>query len=196
MSNQKYADRLEGYIQVNDRITAFHQAYPEGSLQTEIIEMSDTKVVVKAFAFRTPDDVRPGIGHAALAIPGLTPYTRGSELENAETSAWGRALAALGFEIRRSIASVEEISSKKGEEPASQEVSEPRPFNLNIAQVQLVNKSFKAANENGQQAMKGYLKARGYTSRQDFFERGNDVDFNGLVDEFNLLEQELVESAS
>ena len=98
------------YIQVNERLIAFREKYPEGCVQAEIIEFSETRVTMRALAYRTPDDPRPGIGHSSLGIPGATPYTRGSELENCETSAWGRALAALGFEVRRAIASAEEVA--------------------------------------------------------------------------------------
>jgi hypothetical protein len=106
----------EDYIQVNERIIAFKEEFPEGSLQSELVELSEDQVVVKAYAYRTPDDQRPGIGHSGLRIPGATPYTRGSELENAETSAWGRALAALGFEVKRGIASREEVDMKSNGE--------------------------------------------------------------------------------
>jgi hypothetical protein len=83
-------------------------------------------VVVKAYAYRTPDDPRPGIGHSSLTIPGATPYTRGSELENAETSAWGRALAALGFEVKKAIASADEVRSKRiDEKVAAANVAHP-----------------------------------------------------------------------
>ena len=107
-----YDDRLKDYIQVNERVILFYEKYPHGSIQSEIVEIGEKRVVVKAMAFRTPDDARPGIGHSMLASPGTTPYTRGSEVENAETSAWGRALAALGFEVKRSIASRDEIENK------------------------------------------------------------------------------------
>ncbi len=102
----------EDYIQVNERIIAFRNQYPDGSLQSEIVELSEKRVVIRATAYRTPFDTRPGIGHSALDIPGATQFTRGSELENAETSAWGRALAALGFEVKRGIASQDEINVK------------------------------------------------------------------------------------
>ena len=42
-----------------------------------------------------------------------TPYTRNSEIENAETSAWGRAIAACGIEVRRGIASADEVRNKE-----------------------------------------------------------------------------------
>ena len=106
---------MDDYVGVNERILAFKEKYPEGVLQSEILTLTDKLVVVKGHAYKTPDDSRPGIGHSSLAIPGATPYTRGSELENAETSAWGRALAALGFEVKRSVASRNEVESKQSE---------------------------------------------------------------------------------
>lgn len=111
----------DDYITVAERIVAFVAKYPDGSLQTDIIEMTPERVTVRAMAYRTPDDPRPGIGHSWLAIPGRTNFTRGSELENAESSAWGRAIAALGFEVRKGIATAEEVRNKAGEsrtEPA------------------------------------------------------------------------------
>ena len=108
MSNFDMSD----YVPVNERVDAFYAKHPEGSIQSEIVELTTSRVTVKAYAFRTPDDVRPGIGHSSLEIPGATPYTRGSEIENAETSAWGRAIAALGFEVKRGIASHEEVRNK------------------------------------------------------------------------------------
>jgi hypothetical protein len=106
-------DIMKDYVPVNERIGAFLAKHPEGSLQSELIELSETRVVMRAYAYRTPDDHRPGIGYSSLEIPGRTPYTRGSEVENAETSAWGRAIAALGFEVKRGIASAEEVRNKQ-----------------------------------------------------------------------------------
>lgn len=109
---------MADYVPVNERIDQFYRAHPEGSIQSEIIELAASRVTVKAMAYRTPDDPRPGIGHSSLDIPGSTPYTRGSEIENAETSAWGRAIAALGFEVKRGIASAEEVRNKTPQAPA------------------------------------------------------------------------------
>jgi len=115
------------YIQVHERIDAFMLRYPEGSLQSELIELTEARVVIKGYAYRTPDDPRPGTGHSSLGIPGTTSFTRGSEVENCETSAWGRAIAALGFEVKRGIATAEEVENKKGEpQNGSRSVQEPR----------------------------------------------------------------------
>lgn len=108
-----FGDRMAGYVEVADRIVAFYERYPEGSLQSAIYHLDSEIVVMQAWAYRTPDDVRPGIGWSSMLIPGSTPYTKGSEIENTETSAWGRAIAALGFEVRRGVASRDEISNKQ-----------------------------------------------------------------------------------
>ncbi len=41
-----------------------------------------------AACFLTPDDPRPSIVIVQEMLPGKSPYTRGSEIMNAETSAW------------------------------------------------------------------------------------------------------------
>lgn len=106
---------LKDYVDVAQRLQDFYAKYPDGSIQSEIVEMGRDRVTVKAYAYRTADDPRPGIGHSWLGIPGMTPYTRGSELENAETSAVGRAIAMLGFAVKGGIASRQEVMNKQGE---------------------------------------------------------------------------------
>ena len=103
---------LDDYVAVNERIAQFHEKYPEGSISSSIHTLTDTLVVVQAFVFRSPTDTLPFMGHSMMKIPGATGFTKGSEVENAETSAWGRALAAAGFEVKRGIASREEVANK------------------------------------------------------------------------------------
>lgn len=107
---------MSDYVPVNERIAAFLDKHPDGCLQSEIVELTADRVTVRAYAYRSPDDPRPGIGHSSLEIPGKTTFTRGSEIENAETSAWGRAIAALGFEVKRGLASAEEVRNKQPEQ--------------------------------------------------------------------------------
>jgi hypothetical protein len=116
---------LSDYIDVASRIAAFKEAYPEGSLQSEMIHMNEKVVVFKAYAHRDREDLRPGVGHASEQIPGATPYTRGSEVMVCETSAWGRAIAALGFEVKKGIASREEVfAAQQRQVPADDRLSE------------------------------------------------------------------------
>lgn len=102
---------MSGYVDVAARIAEFNERYPEGSLQSEVTRMDDGWLCI-AMAYRTPDDARPGIGHAFEPVPGKTPYTRDSECQNAETSAWGRAIVALGFKTKH-IASAEEMRNRE-----------------------------------------------------------------------------------
>lgn len=106
---------MDDYVPVNERIEAFYKQYPEGSIQGEIVELTESRVTVRALAYRNPNDEKPGVGHSSLNIPGSTTFTKGSEVENAETSAWGRAIAALGFEVKRGVASREEVRNKQPE---------------------------------------------------------------------------------
>jgi hypothetical protein len=123
-----YDDRMSDYIEVKDRIQAFYAKYPEGSLQSEyeVVTIGDkTWVVVKSYAYRTPDDPRPGIGHAWEAYPGSTPFTRTSELMVGETSSWGRATASLGIAVSKSIASKNEV--RAAEARKTERSKEPTP---------------------------------------------------------------------
>ena len=125
-----YDDRLGNYVDVPERLKRFYEAYPTGSIQLgrpEFIEADGKQFVwAQAFAYRTPDDLRPGVGTAWELIPGRTPYTRGSELMNLETSCWGRAVAAVmpvekiatSHEIR--MAEDRRIDRTKGTQPEDQ----------------------------------------------------------------------------
>ena len=120
--SDKFDDRLGGYVEVKDRITMLYATHPDARLVTESASMTldpdgVVRVWCKALAYRTVDDPHPGVGWSYLAVPGRTPYTHGSELENAETSAWGRAIGALGIGIDKSIASAGEVRSKEAPEP-------------------------------------------------------------------------------
>ena len=79
-----------------------------------------TFVVYTAAAYRTPDDPKPGIGCAWEPFPGLTPYTRKSELQNAETSAWGRAIVAVLASESKAIASAEDVRNRSAESASEQ----------------------------------------------------------------------------
>lgn len=103
---------LSDYVQVNERIDKFYEKYPDGSIQTEIIMNENGMVIFKAYAYRDKEDTRPATGHA-MEKEGSTYINKTSHIENCETSAVGRALAMLGFEIKKSVASREEVENAK-----------------------------------------------------------------------------------
>jgi hypothetical protein len=120
---------LSGYVDVATRIALFKEKHPEGSLQPanpaepyriEVIGDGHCYIVYVAAAYRDPKDRRPGIGVAWEEFPGRTPYTKHSELQNAETSAWGRAIvAALAADTRvGGVASRDEVRNRQRSEPA------------------------------------------------------------------------------
>ena len=118
----------DDYIEVSERIQAFYTQYPEGSLQSEwsyVDRAGDTWILFKAYAYRNPTDPRPGVGHAIEQVPGATPYTRGSEWMVGETSAWGRALAALGIAVHRGIASANEVRAAQARSTTRTKPTEP-----------------------------------------------------------------------
>jgi hypothetical protein len=126
-------DFAADYIPVNERIAAFIAKYPDGSLRPlwpdepyRVLGEGETKwLVYAACAFRTPDDPAPGVGMCWEPVPGRTPFTKGSELMNAESSAWGRALAAIGIATNRSIASAEEVRSARERSGAPERPARP-----------------------------------------------------------------------
>lgn len=96
---------LDKYVQVNERIEKFWEKYSIGEILTEILHIDEKSVVVKA-TVKAGNIV--GVGHAEeFRADGYVNKT--SALENCETSAVGRALAFLGFEVQRGIASREEM---------------------------------------------------------------------------------------
>ncbi len=112
---------LGDYVEVRDRIRLFYEAFPSGSIVTEqawvSVDDDVPRVWVKALAYRAPDDPHPGVGHSWMELPGKTTYTRGSELENTETSAWGRAIGSCGIGIDKSIASANEVRGHADDGP-------------------------------------------------------------------------------
>lgn len=109
---------LESYNDVPSRIEEFRTKYPEGTLQQVDLQFLDFAdgfwVCYTAAAFRTAEDNRPGMGTAWEPVPGPTAFTRDSEVQNAETSAWGRAIIAVGAADAKKIASREEVRNRIG----------------------------------------------------------------------------------
>ena len=116
---------LKDYVEVNVRIEKFYEKYPEGSIQTEITHLDDQKVIIKAYAYRNPEDPMPATGHA-MEKEGSTYINKTSHVENCETSAVGRALAMLGFEVKKSVASREEMENAIHQQGTDNTPQKPR----------------------------------------------------------------------
>lgn len=95
------------YVMVKDRVVAFNQFCPEGSIVTEIVKNDDKSVVVKASVYPDLKEKRIFVGHSEA-------YRNAGQMgqvpvEVAETSAVGRALAMMGIGIVDGIASADEV---------------------------------------------------------------------------------------
>lgn len=97
------------YVEVNERLLYFRETFKDWSLESEVIEKTNTSIMIKAII----KDAEGRIRSTGLAeeIKGSTFINKTSYVENCETSAWGRALGALGIGIETSVASYEEIAN-------------------------------------------------------------------------------------
>lgn len=125
---------LDDYVDVAERIRIFRDRFPDGTLQPldpsepfQILEVGgQTFVVYTAVAYRSPTDTLPGIAVSWEPFPGKTPYTAGSELMNAETAAWGRAIVAALAADSKKIASLDEVRARRETQSAPHPSTEPR----------------------------------------------------------------------
>jgi len=96
------------YVEVNERIRAFRELYPNGSILTDMLTNENGVCVFKVQVIN--DGQILATGHA-YEKEGSTFINKTSYIENCETSAIGRALGILGIGIDTSIASAEEVTN-------------------------------------------------------------------------------------
>ena len=109
------------YVEVNQRILAFWELFPDGRIITEKLSDDGKRCDFKAIIY--VGDMAVATGHA-FEYQGAGMVNKTSYVENAETSAVGRALGMLGIGATESIASAEEVISaiehqERGEEPSN-----------------------------------------------------------------------------
>src|SRR3954447_7405430 len=99
------------YITVHERIEKFYAKFPQGRIITAIIEHNEETgfILMRAEVYREPDDALPAATGHAYELRSAGHVQAGSYVEVCETSSVGRALALLGFEVRRGVASREEV---------------------------------------------------------------------------------------
>lgn len=102
------------YVPVHVRIMEFHKLYPKGKIESEYESVRQTWVVKSKV---TPDCEKPDRYYTGLAqeIIGEKGVNKTSALENAETSAVGRALGMLNIGIDAGIASADEMKKVQAE---------------------------------------------------------------------------------
>lgn len=99
----------KAYVPVNERVKAFREHYPGYTVITEIISLTEDSVVMKATVYN-PDGGVEAVGHAQ-EDRNASNINKTSYVENAETSAVGRALGMFGIGIDASMASADEVAN-------------------------------------------------------------------------------------
>ena len=107
---------LSNYVDVPTRFAAALERWPELRIvenRPEVITVGDKVfIAVTVQVWRTPDDPIPAQGTAWEPIPGLTPFTKNSEMMNASTSALGRVLGFM-MSFGPKMASAEEVRNRQ-----------------------------------------------------------------------------------
>lgn len=124
------AFNMDNYVDVPTRLRLALEKYPELSIQEsppKVVSMDDGKqfLEVTTRVWRHPSDPLPVIVSCWEEYPGTTPYTRGAEQQNASTSGLGRALGMLGFGIKQSIASREDVERRQPATTTSKVITSP-----------------------------------------------------------------------
>ena len=99
------------YVAVNERIRAFRslEEFKGYKLVSEFVSMNDKECIIKASVLNEKNEtVATGLAHE---VRGSGNVNKTSHIENAETSAFGRALGNLGIGVDTSIASSDEVTN-------------------------------------------------------------------------------------
>ena len=109
---RKKAVKIKGkdYVLVSDRIIAFNERYGNGSIVTELVSAPGSQTyIIKATVVPDVDKPERKYTGYSQATVGLGQVNKIAALENAETSAVGRALGMMGIGVLDSIASADEM---------------------------------------------------------------------------------------
>ena len=110
------------YVMVNERIKELKRLYPDYSIVTEIEHLEDKMCVIKATILDAEGNPK-ATGHA-YEREGSTPINRTSFIENAETSAVGRAIGFMNIGIDTSICSAEELAIAISQQETPEQIAE------------------------------------------------------------------------
>ena len=99
----------KNYAIVAARLNAFWEVCPDGTIETEVIHFDEKCVLMKAAVYDEKEHLL-GTGHAEEEKE-ASRINSTSYVENCETSAIGRALAAAGFGSEENMSSAEELTN-------------------------------------------------------------------------------------
>lgn len=115
---------LDEYTTVRERIIEFWKRYPNGRIETEILEWSDKRFIVRAAIYRETTDQHPfatGLANEVISDRGVN---KDFALENGATSAIGIACGNANIGVDKHKSSREEmkkvIQVNKAKEPVDE----------------------------------------------------------------------------
>ena len=136
---------LSNYETVDERLHKWWKEFPDGRLETEVVEASNTRFIVICRLFRTEIDQKP----YATGIASETVSDRGVNanfaLPNCETSAIGRAISNAGLSAKGKRPSREEMASVNKVQAIAQTFSVDRTEPLPISNDEWVKAASKTA---------------------------------------------------
>lgn len=107
------------YAMVTERIQAFRDLCPNGSIETQIVCMDDGVVTMQA---TIKDETGKTLATGLAQEKETSSYiNQTSFIENAETSAVGRALGFCGIGVDASMASADEVANAMMQQEANNE---------------------------------------------------------------------------
>lgn len=108
------------YVTVNERIRFFREHHAGFALLTEVIRADETDALIKASIVNEKGvTVATGIAYERSDDKGSF-VNATSHVENAETSAWGRALGNFGIGIDESVATADEVVNAMNRTPRTE----------------------------------------------------------------------------
>lgn len=115
---------LDEYTTVRERVIEFWKRFPNGRIETEILEWSDKRFIVAARLYREMADQKPfstGLANEVITDRGVN---KDFALENGATSAIGIACANANIGIEKHKPSREEMSKVVAAKPPKPPVQE------------------------------------------------------------------------
>ena len=144
---------IEDYEPVASRLARFWEKHPEGRVITKLITFEGDRVIVQADIYVDREDDRPVATDFAEEIRGSNNVNKTSHIENAATSAIGRALADCDFAS----------STDWTKRPSREEMSKVQRMTSRPTEGGSITESSNLASEKQQNMIRAVCKSMGKT---------------------------------
>ena len=134
-SNQKGVVNIKGknYKLIVQRVNEFREVHPEFGVETEVLHHDEIRVVAQVRIFDEQGRIR-GSG-VAEEFREASRINQTSAMENCETSAFGRALASMGYGGDVAYASAEEVVNAMNTETTNDAVKHNHAVRENLEEI-------------------------------------------------------------